>query len=323
MQKKLVSIITPCYNNGNIIHRLLDSILMQDYPYIEMLVVDDGSTDMSKEIINTYISRFISKGFILEYRYQKNQGQSVAINNALKWVKGEYLLWPDADDFYNRSDAISCMVDCFKKLPKEYGMIKTIPKYVNETSLTEEKKNIIIDKKEMQFENALFSQNFYFGFYFIRMESFDTTNPTREIYTNKKAGQNWQIILPLLYSYKCYTLEENFFSVLIRNKSHSRQTYDELEPLLEHYKIYENTLLNTLDRISEMPQSERDMYKRAIKLKYAKENFLFSCCYNRKDYAKLFIKKIKDEGETLSLRERLHYILLFFPFLRSTLLKLR
>ena len=60
MQKGLVSIITPCYNTGKIIHRLLDSILEQDYPFIEMLVVDDGSTDNSKQIAEEYLvdSRF-------------------------------------------------------------------------------------------------------------------------------------------------------------------------------------------------------------------------------------------------------------------------
>lgn len=49
MQEGLVSVITPCYNTGEIIHRLLDSILKQDYPSVEMLVVDDGSTDNSKK----------------------------------------------------------------------------------------------------------------------------------------------------------------------------------------------------------------------------------------------------------------------------------
>ena len=57
MQKDLVSIITPCYNAGDIIHRLLDSILNQDFPLIEMLVVDDGSTDNSKEVIFLFLKK--------------------------------------------------------------------------------------------------------------------------------------------------------------------------------------------------------------------------------------------------------------------------
>ena len=48
---ELVSIITPCYNSGGFLHRLLDSILIQNYPFIEMYAVDDGSIDNTKEVI--------------------------------------------------------------------------------------------------------------------------------------------------------------------------------------------------------------------------------------------------------------------------------
>ena len=45
MNRKLVSVITPCYNSGKFIHRLLETILEQDYPCLEMYVIDDGSVD--------------------------------------------------------------------------------------------------------------------------------------------------------------------------------------------------------------------------------------------------------------------------------------
>lgn len=49
---------------------------------------------------NTFLYLYFEKrGYSLEYYYQSNQGQSAAINNALKWVKGEFLAWPDSDDF--------------------------------------------------------------------------------------------------------------------------------------------------------------------------------------------------------------------------------
>ena len=65
MQKGLVSLLTPCYNAGHLIHRLLDSVLNQTYPFIEMIVIDDGSTDNSEQVIRSYISRFEERGYIL------------------------------------------------------------------------------------------------------------------------------------------------------------------------------------------------------------------------------------------------------------------
>lgn len=62
IKQGLVSIITPCYNGEKLIHRLLDSILSQDYPSIEMIIVDDGSKDKTHDVIENYINKFKQKG---------------------------------------------------------------------------------------------------------------------------------------------------------------------------------------------------------------------------------------------------------------------
>ena len=58
MQRPLVSILTPMYNTEKYVHRLLDSVLAQDYPAIEMVVIDDGSTDGSRAVVESYAGRF-------------------------------------------------------------------------------------------------------------------------------------------------------------------------------------------------------------------------------------------------------------------------
>ena len=58
MQKGLITILTPCYNTGNILYRLLDSILMQDYPSVEMFAINDGSSDNTESVIKSYIPKF-------------------------------------------------------------------------------------------------------------------------------------------------------------------------------------------------------------------------------------------------------------------------
>lgn len=88
----LVSIIIPCYNACEYIKETLDSIVNQDYKNLEIIIVDDGSTDQSKAIINSYQDNR------LIYIYQINQGVSTARNYGFNLSKGEYVIFFDSDD---------------------------------------------------------------------------------------------------------------------------------------------------------------------------------------------------------------------------------
>ena len=106
---KLVSVIVPVYNVEKYLKRCLDSILAQDYTAIEVLVVDDGSTDASAAICDTYAAYPQVKVW-----HQSNQGQSAARNLALDNAKGEYVLFVDADD-YVAPDILSETVTVLEK----------------------------------------------------------------------------------------------------------------------------------------------------------------------------------------------------------------
>ena len=101
-ENPLVSIITPCYNGENVMHRLLDSILSQTYSNIEFILINDGSTDHSEEIWYQYEKKFNEKGIKTIYIHQRNQGLGAAINAGLKVFTGDYLCWPDIDDYFER-----------------------------------------------------------------------------------------------------------------------------------------------------------------------------------------------------------------------------
>ena len=68
----IVTLITSCYNTEKYIPHLLDSVLSQTYPDIEMIVVDDGSTDGTADVVRTYIPKFKSKGYFLTLLQQNN-----------------------------------------------------------------------------------------------------------------------------------------------------------------------------------------------------------------------------------------------------------
>lgn len=295
MQKGLVSIITPCYNTGSIVHRLLDSILEQDYPSVEMFAIDDGSTDNTPDVIKSYIPKFKQKGYRLSYVRQENGGQSSAINNGLKMVSGEYLIWPDSDDYFRCYYALSRFVDTFINHDESYGVVRCVPMFVNEKSLKSVDR-IILSKEyydENQFENCLFSQKFFWGAgnYMIKISAFEKANHQRDIYVEKNAGQNWQMLLPVVYSFKCVTLNDRLFNILERVSSHSRGQYKTYDQLVAKFDSYRNTIINTLDRIQTMPQNKRDEYKRIIRNKY-KINQLELAITCRK---KVEISKLKAE----------------------------
>src|SRR5208337_2738500 len=88
----LISVIIPCYNTAKFLAESVDSVLNQTYPNVEVIVVDDGSTDNSPSIIAKY-------GNKIKAARQQNQGISAARNTGVRISKGQFLVFLDADDW--------------------------------------------------------------------------------------------------------------------------------------------------------------------------------------------------------------------------------
>ncbi|MBC3348857.1 glycosyltransferase [Pseudomonas sp. SWRI196] len=89
----LVSIVAPCYNAEKYLEEAIHSIFAQDYPNVEVIVVDDGSTDNSLAML-----RQLQQTYDFQLYSQENQGVSAALNHGLKYAKGDYISTPDLDD---------------------------------------------------------------------------------------------------------------------------------------------------------------------------------------------------------------------------------
>src|SRR6266536_1988125 len=89
----LVSIVTPSYNMARYLPVTIESVLSQDYPAIEYIVVDGGSTDETREILDCYSGR-------LRYVVGKDKGPSDAAHHGFLEAKGEIFAWLNADDIY-------------------------------------------------------------------------------------------------------------------------------------------------------------------------------------------------------------------------------
>ena len=90
-----ISIIVPVYNIEAYVARCLDSLVQQDLKEIEIIVVNDGSTDNSPEICKSYAKKYPN----IKYISQRNQGLSAARNTGISAAKGEYIGFVDGDDF--------------------------------------------------------------------------------------------------------------------------------------------------------------------------------------------------------------------------------
>lgn len=87
----LISVIIPCYNHGRLLQKAIDSVRQQSYANLEIIVIDDGSTDNTKEVAQQNPD--------VHYIFQSNQGLSAARNTGIRHSKGEFLVFLDADDY--------------------------------------------------------------------------------------------------------------------------------------------------------------------------------------------------------------------------------
>ena len=106
----LVSIIIPVYNSASFLAECLDSIINQTYSNIEIICINDGSTDNSLSIIKKY-SQYDKR---IRFYTQKNGGQSAARNTGLKMAKGEFISFVDSDDIID-VNTVKRVISLFKK----------------------------------------------------------------------------------------------------------------------------------------------------------------------------------------------------------------
>jgi glycosyltransferase involved in cell wall biosynthesis len=116
--KPSISIITPNYNYASYIHETIESVLSQDYLNFEHIIIDDGSTDNSVEIIKRYQSEYPNQIRLFQ---QENKGQTSAINLGMQNARGDYIGWINSDDTYCNG-IFSQVINRFLENP-EYDVI--------------------------------------------------------------------------------------------------------------------------------------------------------------------------------------------------------
>lgn len=292
MIKDLVTILTPAYNAEHLIFRLLDSVLEQTYNKISMIVINDGSTDNTAEVIKSYIPKFEARGYSLKIVYQENCGLSGTINNGLKYVDGEYLVWPDIDDWYATPDAIEKLVNALKRYGDDVGVARCAYKRVKEEDMS----TIRVDypcmgaqPKYIFYDAVLGNKNFWLepGGYMIKVKFLDEIIPKREIYHIRLSGQNTQILWPYLFAKKCVSVEEPLFTYLIRKSSHSRGLMKTTSMKLQQKEAYYKTYDAVLHSIHGLEDKQRDELLAQLRIRTCKN--CMDICFLAGDFKKFHI----------------------------------
>jgi len=139
----LVSIVTPSYNQGNYIRQTIDSVLEQDYPNIEYLVIDGGSSDSTLDVLREY-------GTQIQWLSEKDGGQAEAINKGWRMSHGQIITWLNSDDLL-LPGAVRRAVDEFIQYPDAAVVF-------GELELVDEKLNFLqkLDLMDFKPERLLF-----------------------------------------------------------------------------------------------------------------------------------------------------------------------
>ncbi len=129
----LVSVVIPSYNHENFVKESIQSVIDQTYQNIELIIIDDGSPDMSvKEIKDMFDS--CKKRFVrFEFRHRCNKGLTATLNEALEWCQGEYFSTTASDDVLV-NNKFEILVKLFSELDESYAVVFGDAEFIDENS---------------------------------------------------------------------------------------------------------------------------------------------------------------------------------------------
>lgn len=310
-----VSIIIPIYNGQKYLRQCIQSVLDQTLKEIEIICIDDGSTDCSVEIINSFLLK--DKRIVLFQ--QKNQGAGIARNLALKKAKGKYVSFLDADDFYLDKDALNIMVNICEI--KKIIACASLRKYIKNDVIESDKifqnmeKNIILNYEDFQIDynyqdflflrEHLIEKNIYFPSYrrfqdppflvraLYEAKQFIVANVYLYAYRVPNIKQRFN------FKYTCDLLEALRDNLIFAKKHNLNILFDKTVFRLEcEYSniIFDNNSTNDLSILKLLMQLNQ-----IISEKYENPNYIIKPLYNlllnMYYYEKNLLEKIKRQKE--------------------------
>lgn len=229
----IVSIIIPTYNRANLIGKSIDSVLNQTFKDFEVIIVDDGSTDDTKNVVESF-----NDIRIIYIRNKKNKGACFARNIGIKIAKGEFIAFQDSDDEWLP-----------KKLEKQINVFKTLPQenivYTGFWKIKDDKKTYIplnrVKQKEGNIYKELLKGNFISTqTLLVRKKCFEKSGIFDE---NLPRFQDWELVLRLSKYYNFKFIDKPLVLCYFTAKSISTDS----DALLKAFKTIEEKYFKNLN----------------------------------------------------------------------------
>ena len=260
LRRGLVSVIVPCFNVEKYLPQFFRALLSQTYSFIELIVVNDGSTDSTLSIIEGNLEQLEEFCDSVRVIDQSNAGLAGAVNAGLPWFSGEFLTWPDPDDWM-LPHSLEARVDAMRRYPQA-GVVRS-----NANLIDEETGRVIgqfMDANKGEgfvsglFDDLVFTRTFFAPIcHFVRSAAFLKVTPSRSIYVTKRASQNLQMLLPIVESYPVLRVSEPLGNYCVRADSRSRRSKTADELYARYSMLFEVTL-NTIPCLrNENPRGEK------------------------------------------------------------------
>lgn len=218
-----VTLVTPVYNAMPWLRDYLDCVQRQTWRPLEVILVDDGSTDGSADCLREKKPALEAAGIAVHTLFCEHQGQAAAFNAALPHIHGEFFTWCDADDLLT-SDSVERKALWLMEHP-EMGMVRSNGIVLDaDTGVVLSESACAADRCDKDIFEELFCDltYCYAGCYMVRTELFFAGYPHKRM-PESPEGQNLQLLLPVASRTVCGYLDEKLHTYCRRGGSHSNQ----------------------------------------------------------------------------------------------------
>jgi glycosyltransferase involved in cell wall biosynthesis len=241
-----VSLVVPCYNVEKYFDQFLQSILVQTYKNLEVILVNDGANDATTRMLRDAVAPLEGQGYAVKLIEQANKGLGGAVDTGLKHFTGEFLMWPDPDDWLAET-SVERRVELMRANP-DIGLLRTNAHLFVDASGKQVGHWMPLEGRTTRptglFEDFLFMRYFFAPVcHMVRSAFFLEVHPSRSIYFTPVSSQNFQLLVPLVEAFPVLQSPEPLAYYRVREDSRSRvakshkslmQRFDQLFDLSEH-----------------------------------------------------------------------------------------